>query len=130
MDRREFLELSIKGISLASIASLNPFSVGSALANDELPWEQETFKYSLGNFKLQSGEILKDAFQLALKPRCGPVHVNLPRDVLSNNASFPKFVKHSNEILPKASNKDISKAIDIILQRSCNTFKKFPMSAN
>ena len=64
MDRREFLDLSIKGISLASIASLNPFSVGSVLANDELPWEQETFKYSLGNFKLQSGEILKDAFLL------------------------------------------------------------------
>ncbi len=63
-------------------------------------------------------KILKDAFQLALKPRCGPVHVNLPRDVLSNNASFPKFVKHSNKKLPKASNKDISKATDMILKSS------------
>ena len=28
-------------------------------------------------------EILSEAFNLALTPRCGPVHINLPRNVLS-----------------------------------------------
>ena len=33
-------------------------------------------------------EIFHDAFKLALTPRCGPVHINLPRDILSVNTNF------------------------------------------
>lgn len=34
-------------------------------------------------------EILREAFRVALSPRRGPVHVNLPRDVLAGQADFP-----------------------------------------
>ena len=33
-------------------------------------------------------EIFREAFRTALTPRCGPVQVNLPRDVLSGQAEF------------------------------------------
>jgi len=63
-------------------------------------------------------EIFHDAFELALTPRCGPVHINLPRDILSSNAKFKLFNKHRNEILPTASDDDLSKATEIILSSS------------
>ena len=63
-------------------------------------------------------KILNEAFNLALTPRCGPVHVNLPRDILANNANFAEFNKHHNNILPKASKDNLTKTIDIILSSS------------
>ena len=39
-------------------------------------------------------EIFHDAFKLALTPRYGPVHINLPRDILSTNTSFTEFNNH------------------------------------
>ena len=33
-------------------------------------------------------ELVREAFRVALAPRCGPVQVNLPRDVLSSTAEF------------------------------------------
>ena len=63
-------------------------------------------------------KILNEAFNLALAPRCGPVHVNLPRDILTNNANFAEFNKHHNNILPKASKDNLTKTIDIILSSS------------
>ncbi len=60
-------------------------------------------------------EIFHDAFKLALTPRCGPVHINLPRNILSSNASFEVCKKYQNETLPVASADNLSKAIDIIL---------------
>ena len=63
-------------------------------------------------------EILKDSFKLALTPRSGPVHVNLPRNVLSTTCSFSEFSKHQNITITSASNEDISKAINIILKSS------------
>lgn len=33
--------------------------------------------------------LVRDAFRVALAPRTGPVHVNLPRDVLANTAAEP-----------------------------------------
>ena len=47
-------------------------------------------------------KILNEAFNLALTPKCGPVLVNLPRDILAHNADFTGFNKHQNNILPKA----------------------------
>ena len=63
-------------------------------------------------------KILNEAFDLALTPKCGPVHVNLPRDILANNANFAGFNKHQNKILPKASKNQLTKTIGIILSSS------------
>ena len=40
-------------------------------------------------------EIFHHAFKLALTPRCGPIHINLPRDILSANANFTKIEQTS-----------------------------------
>ena len=60
MNRRTFNTLGLSGIALTALSKFNIISEVSA--NDELPWEQKTFKYSLGNFKLQSGKYLKMLF--------------------------------------------------------------------
>ena len=31
---------------------------------------------------------LYEAFKIAQTPRCGPVHINLPRDILAKNCAF------------------------------------------
>ena len=62
--------------------------------------------------------ILSEAFSLALTPRCGPVHINLPRDVLSNSDNFGEFKKIQNTVTPTAAKEDIEKTIDIILSSS------------
>ena len=63
-------------------------------------------------------KILNEAFNLALTPRCGPVHINLPRNILANNSNFAEFNKHQNNTLPKASKDNLTKTIDIILSSS------------
>ena len=58
-------------------------------------------------------EIFREAFRTALTPRCGPVQVNLPRDVLSGQAEFtapPPPQHYRNMSLPQASSDDISTA--------------------
>ena len=58
-------------------------------------------------------EIFREAFRTALNPRCGPVQVNLPRDVLSGQAEFiaaPQPQHYRNMSLPQASSDDISTA--------------------
>ncbi len=62
--------------------------------------------------------ILSEAFNLALTPRCGPVHINLPRNVLSNSDNFGEFKKIQNTVTPTATNEDIEKTIDSILSSS------------
>ena len=62
--------------------------------------------------------ILSEAFSLALTPRCGPVHINLPRDVLADSDSFGEFKKLQKTVTPVASKEDITKTIDIILSSS------------
>ena len=39
-------------------------------------------------------QVIKNAFSLALTPRCGPVHINFPRDILANTNSFNQFTKN------------------------------------
>ncbi len=63
-------------------------------------------------------EIFNNAFNLALTPRCGPVHINLPRDILSNSNSFTEFNKFQKAKMPEASKENITKTIDIILSSS------------
>ena len=62
--------------------------------------------------------VLSEAFNLALTPRCGPVHINLPRDVLSNSDNFGEFKKLQNIATPVALTEDIEKTIDIIQSSS------------
>lgn len=64
MDRRNFIDAGFKSVALAAIANLNPFVINSAYAQEEKQWDQETFKFPLGDFSLHSGEILKDAYLL------------------------------------------------------------------
>ena len=58
-------------------------------------------------------EILDEAFHLALTPRYGPVHVNLPRDILAATSSFANL-NNDKRILNKntssASKEELSKA--------------------
>ena len=65
MNRRKFIEYSIKTIALASLPVINFFpKVNLSEDKKKLPWNSSTFKFPLKNFKLQSGEILKNAFLL------------------------------------------------------------------
>ena len=65
MNRRKFIEYSIKTIALASVPVINFFpKVNISEDEKKLPWSSNTFKFPLENFKLQSGEILKNAFLL------------------------------------------------------------------
>ena len=63
-------------------------------------------------------EIFNNAFNLALTPRCGPVHINLPRDILANSDSFTEFNKFQKAKMPEVSKENITKTIDIILSSS------------
>ena len=62
-------------------------------------------------------EIFREAFRTALTPRCGPVQVNLPRDVLSGQAEFtaaPQPQHYRNMSLPQAGSDDISTAATML----------------
>ena len=61
-------------------------------------------------------EVLNQAFRIATNDRCGPVHVNFPRDVLANNYNFLNFNKHKKKLMPKISKHDLLKSIEIILE--------------
>ena len=65
MNRRKFIEYSVKAIALASLPMATLFPKKN-LSKDEkkLPWRSKTFKFPLGNFKLQSGKTLNNAFLL------------------------------------------------------------------
>tara|TARA_B100001123_G_scaffold125565_1_gene146288 strand:+ start:177 stop:1883 length:1707 start_codon:yes stop_codon:yes gene_type:complete len=62
-------------------------------------------------------QTLDNAFNLALKPRCGPVHINLHRDILSKKEEFKKLDKYNSIEKPKipiASQKDLLKTLEIL----------------
>ena len=59
-------------------------------------------------------KILSNSFKIATTPRMGPVHVNLPRDILSNTSNFSNFSKHKKNNLPKANISEILSVIKII----------------
>ena len=46
-------------------------------------------------------EVLNQAFCIAATDRCGPVHINFPRDILTNNYNFLDFNKHQKKINTK-----------------------------
>ena len=65
LDRRKFFDYSVKAIALAYLSMINLFPKANISGDEKkLPWSSNTFKFPLENFKLQSGEILKNAFLL------------------------------------------------------------------
>ena len=65
MDRRKFIEYSVKVMALASLPMINLFpKVNFSDDKKKLAWSNKTFKFPLGNFKLQSGETLNNAYLL------------------------------------------------------------------
>ncbi len=62
-------------------------------------------------------DIISKAFKLSMSPRRGPVHINLPRNILSKNANFKiKLNKKSykNDCFKKGKSKEIKKAVRIL----------------
>ena len=63
-------------------------------------------------------KLMNEAYSVALQPRCGPVHINIPRDVFANKIKFDDFENKQNINLPNASKVDIEKVINIIMSSS------------
>lgn len=62
-------------------------------------------------------EMFREAFRVAATPRRGPVHLNLPRDVLSNAANFPPFQSPSMyrvQNSPAGNNADVIQATELL----------------
>ena len=59
-------------------------------------------------------QTLKKAFSLALSPRCGPVHINFPRNILANLCQFDEIQKHEKETLSSVEESDLINILKII----------------
>jgi acetolactate synthase-1/2/3 large subunit/sulfoacetaldehyde acetyltransferase len=62
-------------------------------------------------------ELFREAFRTALSPRCGPVQLNLPRDVLSGQAEFEPLQKpqvYRNHSVPAAHADQVSQAAKLL----------------
>lgn len=62
-------------------------------------------------------ELLREAFRVALAPRCGPVQVNLPRDVLSGTAELGESsapVAYRNHTVPAADADAVAQAAALL----------------
>jgi acetolactate synthase-1/2/3 large subunit/sulfoacetaldehyde acetyltransferase len=62
-------------------------------------------------------ELFREAFRTALAPRCGPVQLNLPRDVLSGQAEFEPLQKpqvYRNHSVPAAHADQVSQAAKLL----------------
>ena len=62
----------------------------------------------------QIPQTLKKAFSLALTPRCGPIHINFPRDILANICKFDKMQKHEKVDLALVDENDLINILRII----------------
>lgn len=56
-------------------------------------------------------ETINKAFNLATTPRCGPVHLNFPRNILANTYNFKKIKYHQKEVSFVVDDNDIKKII-------------------
>jgi len=62
-------------------------------------------------------ELVREAYRTALSPRCGPVQLNFPRDVLSAQTTIdasPKPLSYRNQSLPAAQIEDIERAAELL----------------
>ena len=63
-------------------------------------------------------ELVREAFRVALAPRCGPVQVNLPRDVLSGTADFGAHsapAAYRNHTVPAADADAVARAASLLI---------------
>ena len=116
----------VTGIAQAKAAYSPVISIAGAIANEhkgkdafqevdqQLLFEPITKK----TFSISKTESIPDtinkAFSLALSHRQGPVHINLPRDVLSNKYDFSNFTSHKKKELNKIEKKDLNNIFDLI----------------
>lgn len=66
-------------------------------------------------------ELVREAFRVALAPRRGPVHLNLPRDVLAGQAEFEPSsarVNHRNQGVPAPSADAVTEAAALLASAS------------
>jgi len=66
-------------------------------------------------------ELVREAFRVALAPRRGPVHLNLPRDVLAGQAEFEPssaLVNHRNQGVPAPSTDAVTEAAALLASAS------------
>ena len=104
-------------ISLAGDTSLKQAGMDSFQEIDQ----QQLFKaitkktYKIKNIN-RIPNIINDAFKISLSPRCGPVHINLPRDVLSKNASFGEMKKNKKIILTASKKSDIDRIVQLLIK--------------
>jgi len=66
-------------------------------------------------------ELFREAFRTALSPRCGPVQLNLPRDVLAaqtSSAVFQSPAEYRNSSLPVAHPDQIQQAAQLLAAAS------------
>ena len=77
------------------------------------PITKKTFKINKIN-KLPN--IINDSLKISLSPRYGPVHVNIPRDILSKKMYFKKVKKFKIIKLPSANNYKIEKVIKLLIK--------------
>ena len=59
-------------------------------------------------------EVLNEAMQTALTPRCGPVHVDMPRDVLGKSAEFNQPTKFKSIPALAADEGNLKKAVKLL----------------
>ena len=59
-------------------------------------------------------QILSEAFNLATSPRCGPVHLNFPRNILANTCNFNEITKHIKKPSLPVSDQDIINILKVI----------------
>ncbi|MEM7058102.1 MAG: thiamine pyrophosphate-binding protein [Pseudomonadota bacterium] len=62
-------------------------------------------------------EMFREAFRVAMSPRCGPVQVNLPRDVLAAQVDVPPFQApgdYRNHSVPGASADAVTRAAALL----------------
>ncbi|PPR46597.1 MAG: Sulfoacetaldehyde acetyltransferase [Alphaproteobacteria bacterium MarineAlpha5_Bin9] len=78
-----------------------------------IPITKKTFRI---NNILKIPQIFNDAFKLALSPRCGPIHINLPRNILSEKIFFKKYKKNIRYEINPPSRKKIKKIIKILIK--------------
>ena len=63
-------------------------------------------------------ELVREAFRVALTPRCGPVQVNLPRDVLAGTADFDVHTSpgaYRNQTVPAADTDAVAQAAALLV---------------
>tara|TARA_B110000196_G_C21145784_1_gene666546 strand:+ start:859 stop:2556 length:1698 start_codon:yes stop_codon:yes gene_type:complete len=109
----------VTGIAQANAAFSSVISIAGAIStehegkdafqevNQQLLFEPITKKtFTVRETKLIP-QTLKEAFTLALTPRCGPVHINFPRNILANDYIFKNITKHNNQYLSSFADNDL-----------------------